>query len=221
MRLDNKATFPSHLINPKYKDKKWISKYIKAAWKDYKESYPDGFYNAKDKYHDIKLYMLGKQGITKYKRMIDPQKAANNDETWVNIDWNIIPIIPKFRRIALGVLKKSGYNVTAQAVDQMANKDRDKMYAKSAAKITLRDEFEKNNMDTTPLSIGEKTPNNIKELEMHMKFNYKHHMAKEIEQALQLIFDLNDYKNVRKKVIEDIHDYGMGGYKEFLTAKAL
>lgn len=38
--------------------------------------------------------------------MIDPQKAANNDETWVNIDWNIIPIIPKFRRIALGVLKK-------------------------------------------------------------------------------------------------------------------
>ena len=219
MRLDNKATFPSHLINPKYKDKKWISKYIKAAWKDYKESYPDGFYNAKDKYHDIKLYMLGKQGITKYKRMIDPQKAANNDETWVNIDWNIIPIIPKFRRIALGVLKKSGYNVTAQAVDQMANKDRDKMYAKSAAKITLRDEFEKNNMDTTPLSIGEKTPNNIKELEMHMKFNYKHHMAKEIEQALQLIFDLNDYKNVRKKVIEDIHDYGMGGYKEFFDSK--
>ena len=47
--IDNKATFPSHLINPKLKDKAWISKYIKAAWKDYKESYPDGFYNAKDK----------------------------------------------------------------------------------------------------------------------------------------------------------------------------
>ena len=139
--IDNKATFPSHLINPKLKDKAWISKYIKAAWKDYKESYPDGFYNAKDKYHDIKLYMLGKQGVTKYKRMIDPQKAANNDETWVNIDWSIIPIIPKFRRIALGVLKKSGYNITAQAVDPMASKDRDKVYAKNAAKIVLRDDF--------------------------------------------------------------------------------
>jgi len=217
--IDNKATFPSHLINPKLKDKAWISKYIKAAWKDYKESYPDGFYNAKDKYHDIKLYMLGKQGVTKYKRMIDPQKAANNDETWVNIDWSIIPIIPKFRRIALGVLKKSGYNITAQAVDPMASKDRDKVYAKNAAKIVLRDEFQKNQMNIDDLSIGESTPQNFKELDMHMKFNYKHHMAKEVEQALQLVFQLNDYEGIRNKVIEDLHDYGIGGYKEYFDSK--
>lgn len=217
--IDNKATFPSHLINPKLKDKAWISKYIKAAWKDYKESYPDGFYNAKDKYHDIKLYMLGKQGVTKYKRMIDPQKAANNDETWVNIDWSIIPIIPKFRRIALGVLKKSGYNITAQAVDPMASKDRDKVYAKNAAKIVLRDEFQKNQMNIDDLSIGESTPQNFKELDMHMKFNYKHHMAKEVEQALQLVFQLNDYEGIRNKVIEDLHDFGIGGYKEYFDSK--
>ena len=215
---DSKVSFPSHLINPRDKDKRWISKYIKASWKDYKESYPDGFYNAKDKYHDIKLYMLGKQGITKYKRMIDPQKSANNDETWVNIDWGIIPIIPIFRRIALGVLKKSGYNITAQAVDPMASKDRDKMYAKSASKIVLRDEFEKNQIDTTPLSVGPNMPGNFKELEMHMKFSYKHHMAIEIEQALQLVFQLNDYKNIRRRVIEDIHDFGIGGYKEYFDS---
>ena len=101
----------------------------------------------------------------------------------------------------------------------MANKDRDKVYAKNAAKIVLRDEFQKNQMNVDDLSIGESTPQNFKELDMHMKFNYKHHMAKEVEQALQLVFQLNDYEGIRNKVIEDLHDFGIGGYKEFFDSK--
>ena len=129
------ATFPSHLINPKSKNKTWISKYIKAAWDDYKESYPEGFYNARDRYHETRLYMLGKQNITKYKKMLDPQKTANNDESWFNIDWSIVPIIPKFRRIALGNLRKSEYNINAQAIDSDARDEENNYYAETAGKV--------------------------------------------------------------------------------------
>ena len=155
--------FPSHLINPKNKDKKWISDFILAAWKDYKESYPDGFYNAKDRYHETRMYMLGKQSITKYKKMLDPQKTANNDESWFNIDWSIVPIIPKFRRIALGTLRKSEYNIKAQAIDPLSKDEEYKFYQDKAAKILLKKEFEKQGLPTEMLGLEDVDPGNLEE----------------------------------------------------------
>ena len=210
--------FPSHLINPKNKDKKWISDFILAAWKDYKESYPDGFYNAKDRYHETRMYMLGKQSITKYKKMLDPQKTANNDESWFNIDWSIVPIIPKFRRIALGTLRKSEYNIKAQAIDPLSKDEEYKFYQDKAAKILLKKEFEKQGLPTEMLGLEDVDPGNLEELEMHMKYSYKHRMASEVEQAIDLILSLNKFKQTRKEILEDIHDYGVGGYKEYFDS---
>jgi hypothetical protein len=44
-------------------------------------------------------------------------------------------------------------------------------------------------------------------------------MAVEMEQALQLVMNLNKFENERTKVIEDLHDYGIGGYKEYFDAQ--
>jgi hypothetical protein len=209
------ANFPSHLIDNKRKDKKWISQFIKAAWQDFNESYPDGFFNAKDRYHETKLYMLGKQPITKYKKLLDPSKNANEDESWFNIDWSVIPIIPKFRRIALGRLKKSSYNINASAVDSVAIDDMDKYYADAATKILLKKEFEKQGIDPEMIGMQKSDAQDFDELEMHMKFSYKHQMASEMEQAIELVMNLNNYKDLREAIIEDIHDCGIAGYKEY------
>lgn len=212
------ANFPSHLIDARRKDKKWISQYIYAAWQDFQESYPDGFYNAKDRYHETKLYMLGKQPITKYKKMLDPQKTASGDESWFNIDWNVIPIIPKFRRLALGRLKKSTYNITATAVDAIALDDKEKYYADAAAKILMRKEFEKQGLDPEMIGMKDSDPQDIDELEMHLNFSYKHQMASEMEQAIDLVLNLNNFADLRGTVIEDIHDYGIAGYREYFDS---
>lgn len=209
------ATFPSHLVETKKKTLDWISKYVKAAWKDFQDSYPDGFYNAKDRHHEIKLYMLGKQPITKYKKMLDPHKTASGDESWFNIDWNVIPIIPKFRRIALGKLKKSSYSIVADAIDGIALDEKDKFYQKAATNLVLKEEFEKQGINTESLGIGKRDPKDIDELEMHMMYSYKHQMASEMEQAIKLIMNANGFEDLRKQIIEDIHDFGVGGYKEF------
>ena len=212
------ANFPSHLIDTKRKDKTWVSQYIRAAWQDFQESYPDGFYNAKDRYHETKLYMLGKQPITKYKKMLDPQKTASGDESWFNIDWNVIPIIPKFRRIALGRLKKSSYNINATAVDAIAVDDKEKYYADAAAKIMIRKEFEKQGLDPEMIGMKDSEPQDLDELEMHLNYSYKHQMASEMEQAIELILNLNNYQELRSTVIEDIHDFGIAGYREYFDS---
>jgi D-ribose pyranose/furanose isomerase RbsD len=210
--------FPSHLIETEKKDKKWISQYIKAAWRDFGTYYPNQLYNGRENYHEIKLYMLGKQSISRYKKLVNPSSTANEDQSTANISWDILPIIPKFRRIALATLMKSDFNISVDAIDPIAQDDKNKFYADNAAKVILKEEFEKQGVDPSLVEDPEVDAANLKELDMYMNYSYKHRMAIEMEQAIDLILNLNNFNQERALVIEDLHDFGIAGYKEYFDA---
>jgi hypothetical protein len=211
--------FPSHTIDSNLKNKEWIASYLKAAWADFSTYYPNQMYNGRDKYHEIKLYMYGKQSVSRYKKLLQPREVANEDQSWININWDILPIIPKFRRIALSTLFKSDYNISVDAVDPVAQDDKQKFYADNAAKLIVKEEFGKKGLDPELIPAPEVEASNLKELDMYMNYSYKHRMAIEMEQALELIMNLNKFENERNKVIEDLHDWGIGGYKEYFDAQ--
>ncbi len=210
--------FPSHTVESSQKDKNWIAQYIKAAWSEFTTYYPNQMYNGRDKYHEIKLYMNGKQSVSRYKKLLQPREVANEDQSWININWDILPIIPKFRRIALSTLIKSNYDISIDAIDPLAQDDKDKFYRENAAKIALRQEFEKQGMDKNEVPPPDIEAESITELDMYMNYSYKHRMAIELEQAIQLIMSLNNFEQEREKVIEDIHDLGMGGFREYFDS---
>lgn len=210
--------FPSHLIETEKKDKKWISQYIKAAWRDFGTYYPNQLYNGRENYHEIKLYMLGKQSVSRYKKLVNPSSTANEDQSTANISWDILPIIPKFRRIALATLMKSDFNISVDAIDPVAQDDKNKFYADNAAKLILKEEFEKQGVDPSLVEDPEVDAANLKELDMYMNYSYKHRMAIEMEQAIDLILNLNNFNQERALVIEDLHDFGIAGYKEYFDA---
>ncbi len=210
--------FPSHTIDASQKDEKWIAQYLKAAWTDFSAYYPNQMYNGRDKYHEIKLYMYGKQSVSRYKKLLQPREVANEDQSWININWDILPIIPKFRRIALSTLFKTDYDISVDAIDPVAQDDKDKFYADNAAKLILKQEFEKQGLDPELVPTPEVKADSLEELDMYMNYSYKHRMAIELEMALQLIMNLNKFENERLKVIEDLHDWGIGGYKEYFDS---
>lgn len=210
--------FPSHNIDASQKDQNWIQQYIKAAWSEFSTYYPHQMYNGRDKYHEVKLYMNGKQSVSRYKKLLQPRDVANEDQSWININWDILPIIPKFRRIALSTLIKSNYDISIDAIDPLAKDDKDNFYQENAAKIILRDEFKKQGMDPSEIEAPDIEAESVTELDMYMNYSYKHRMAIELEQAIQLIMNLNKFEAEREKVIEDIHDVGMGGYKEYFDS---
>lgn len=212
------ADFPSHLIDTDKKDKNWIAQYIKAAWRDFGTYYPNQLYNGRENYHEIKLYMLGKQSISRYKKLVNPSSTANEDQSTANISWDILPIIPKFRRIALATLMKSDFNISVDAIDPIAQDDKNKFYADNAAKLILKEEFEKQGVDPSLVEDPEVDAANLKELDMYMNYSYKHRMAIEMEQAIDLILNLNNFNQERALVIEDLHDFGIAGYKEYFDA---
>lgn len=212
--LISKGGFPSHLVDSTQKNKEWISQYIKAAWNDFNKNYPSSLYNGRDKYHETKMYMLGKQSISRYRKLLGDDSTANGDSSWVNINWDILPIIPKFRRIAIETLLKTEYNISVDAIDPVAQDDKNKFYAENAARIKVREELAKNGLDPEIVPTPDVDVANLVELDMYMNYSYKHRMAIEMEQAIQLILNNNRFETQRALIIEDLHDDGIAAYKD-------
>ena len=212
--------YPSHLIDPREKGKDWIKQYCRAAWDSWNNDNPRSiFYNARYRYENLKQYAMGNQSVNKYKPLMGVDQEST--ETWLNVDWSVIPIIPKFRRIALGKLSKVDYNITATPVDSLANEENEDYFAGIKAKILMREEAAKIDpelLNAPALQMEPGEAATMEELEMQMKYTYKHQMAIEAEQGIKLVLEQNQIEKLRDQVREDLFDYGVSGYKEFIDS---
>jgi hypothetical protein len=212
--------FPSHLISPKEKGKDWIIQYAKAAWSSWNNDNPrEIFFNARYRYEVYKQYAMGNQSINKYRPLMGIDEESR--ETWLNIDWSVIPIVPKFRRIALGKLSKLDYNLIATPVDSLANEETQEYFAKTKAKILLREEANKIDpslLESPALQLDPQEAKDMEELDMQMNYTFKHQMAIEAEQAIKLVLEQNEIEKMREDIKECLFDYGVAGYKEFIDS---
>ena len=216
---NNKSVYPNHLIDPSEKNLSWCLAYAKAAWTDFNNHNSQSFHNNRGNYVRIKDYAQGSQSINKYKSLLNV--SENENETWLAIDWSVIPIVPKFRRIALGKLSKTEYNISATPIDSLAQNDLENYYKNTKAKMDLRNSVS----DQIPgmeehssLKIQPGEPQDNEELEMHMAYTYKHNASIEMEQGIDLVFHTNNISEKRKNILEDLFDFGVAGYKEYIDS---
>lgn len=211
--------FPNHQIDPKDKGRKWIRHYLKAAWHSFAASSHNSFYSYRSKHAEIKDYVQGKQTINKYKPLMGVDEYDNT--TYLSIDWKVLPILPKFRDMALGRINKVDYNLSATPVDPKATSEMEEYFSKQKARITLRNEMAKIDpeaIEILPLAPKEGEPMDAEELDIYKRFGYKHRMAVEMEQAIELVLFMNKFGELRKQVKSDVFDFGVGGYKEYVDS---
>jgi hypothetical protein len=216
--VDDKGTYPPHDIDPKLKDAKWGMAYAKASWSDWNYTIPRTcFYNAADKYEELRLYAHGKQPINKYKKLLAVDEQTDN--TWLVVDWSVRPIIPKFRDIAISRLVQQEYNIVATPIDPQAKGELDKYYADAKAKIAMRKVLEQQNPELANhpmLQPQPGDPQDFEELEMRLEFGEQFNRSKDAEQAIQLMLYENDGKIMRRRWFEAFFDCGPAGYKAWL-----
>jgi len=214
------ASFPSHLINPSEKGRDWVLQFCKAAWSSFENDNPrEMFYHARYRYEVIKSYAMGNQSINKYKPLLGVDDESKED--WLAIDWSVIPIVPKFRRIALGKLNKIDYNIVATPVDSLANDEIEDFFAQTKAKLLMREEAKKIDpalLENPILALEPNEAKDMEELEIQMNYTFKHQMAIEAEQGIKLILEQNEIEKMREKLKEDLFDYGVAGYKEYIDS---
>lgn len=215
-----KGIYPPHDINPKDKDLQWGMKYAKAAWSDWNYTVPRTcFYNAADKYEELRLYAQGNQPVNKYKKLMAVDEQTNN--TWLVVDWTVRPIVTKFRDIALSRLVQQEYNVVATPIDSQAKGELDQYYADAKAKIALRKTLEQQNPELANHPMVQPQAGDaldFEELEMRIEFGEQFNRSKDAEQAIQLMFYENDIKILRRRWFESFFDCGPAGYKAWLDS---
>jgi hypothetical protein len=213
----SKYGYPSHLIPNSEKNRDWILAYVKAAHKEFNGMNGKIFYGARYTYATIRDYAMGTQSISKYKRMLDVSESEN--DSWLNIDWSILPVVSRFRRLALAKLSKRSYNITATPIDILSQEEIQGYKAKQEVKIKMRSELQKMN---SPLanegvfSMEEGEPRDMEELQIHMDFSFKHKLSEEIEEVIKNVLNINDYEEIRNRLLEDAFDFGVCGVKEYV-----
>lgn len=218
MDIGSLGIYPPHDINPAKKDMAWGIKYAKAAWSDWNYTIPRTcFFNAADKYQELRLYAQGKQPINKYKKLMGIDEQTNN--TMLVVDWSVRPIIPKLRDIVISKMMQREYNIVCTPIDPQAKSELDQFYADTKARIAMRKVMEQQapELATHPmLQPQQGEPLDFEELEMRIEFGEQFNRSRDAEQAIQLGFYWNDYRLFRRSCHENWFDCGPAGYKAWL-----
>lgn len=211
--------YPDHDIDPEKKGKDWCMSYARAAYYDWTFTYPKGiFANNGGDYEKFRMYALGKQSNTQYKKWLGVDQATDN--TWLSIDWSIRPIISVYRDKALARILKQEYDIIATPIDMTAKSELDEIYSSLKAKLAVRKLLQQSGnaeiVNNPLVAMQSGDPMDVEELEMRIEVGEQFNRSKDAEIAIELGFYENDFSFVIKEVVKDLFDCGVGGYKEWL-----
>lgn len=191
--------------------KEYGLQYFQSMYRDYAGDNGVLLENRRIRWQKARNYAGGKQSTTIYRDLIE----VNGDKSYVNLDWSIVPIIPKFVDIIVNSLTNADYSIKATAIDPVATdkRKRDEMRIKTRM---LTKEFMAEMQELTgipTLGQGEYIPNDKEELELFMQLTYKQAAEIAIEQGLKLALTINQWKEIAKRVIRDLVVLGIGAVK--------
>lgn len=206
--------YPNHFIDPKRKNKDWHLKMFKAIWDEWENMDIKSFAKGADRYKVNRSYSLGKQSNAEYIKQF--LKSANPKFSYTNVKFEILPIIPKFRRITNEKIGKIDLSIKASAVDNLAMKDKRKYEATEASRIKAREDLTKLGVDASVYDTDDPNqPKTSEELTMRMMFDYKHTHAMDIEQRIDAFWGANHINELRPTLRWDLFDKGCAGTKDF------
>jgi len=174
------------------------------------------FFVNQNQYHKLRLYARGEQSIQKYK----DELSINGDLSYLNLDWKPVPIIPKFVDIVVNGIAERTYDIKAFSQDPNGVNKRTQYMESILADMRTREfsdyvqeQFGLNTYNNNPQTL----PENEEELQLHMQLDYKQAIEIAEEQAIQTVFNQNNYENIKKRLFYDLTVLGVGCVKNNFT----
>jgi len=163
-------------------------------------------------FHNLRLYARGEQSIQKYK----DELSINGDLSYLNLDWKPVPIISKFVDIVVNGIAERTYDIKAYSQDPFGIKQRTE-YMESIVRDMQSREFNDAAMENFNIDLyenkKEELPESEEELALHMQLTYKQAVELAEEQALNVLFDGNNYELIKKRFYYDLTVLGIGAVK--------
>jgi hypothetical protein len=167
------------------------------------------FYSQWREFNRLRLYARGEQSIAKYKTEL----AIDGDLSYLNLDWTPVPIIPKFVDIVVNGMSDRLFKINCFAQDAMSAEKRNQFQTMVETQMVARPVLSQIEKDfgIEVFQINEdQLPENDAELELFMQMNYKPAIEIAAEEAINTMFEENDYNHLRKRCDMDITTLGLG-----------
>ena len=210
--------FPDESVSPEEKRKpEWLKQYAMAAYIT-ATALPKGSvgYVSRDEYREIKMYAHGRQTVTKYKSVTSLDQDPNNNNKVS--DFTIRHAIPKYRRVALGLMEKESdkYEIRIDPIDPLAISETDKRLLEIKSRLWLKEQLMAKGMPHMADMLQKDNPNEPDDMEgmASMELGARHHTAMDVELLTELVFNANDYDSIKKVRDEDLFDYGFAAMRD-------
>ena len=164
-------------------------------------------------FHNLRLYARGEQPVQKYK----DELAINGDLSYLNLDWQPVPVISKFVDIVVNGITEKDFKIKAYAQDPAAIKKRTDYAEAIMQDMAGREEIEELNrqlgVNTFKTTDPENLPRNQEELSLHMQLDYKQSIEVAEEEVINHVLDKNKFNEVKKRFNYDLAVLGIGASK--------
>ena len=205
----NKEILNFHLGNTKLKrDVKEglkISKFLQKA-------YNAGYFSTRNKkFEKNRKFSRGKQPMAEFLDLLN----VDGKEAFVNLDMKAPAIAPKFMQVIIGGFMKREEKVRASAIDPVSVER--KKYDRDEAEFRMNfgDEVRQIEQQTGTklMAEGQFTPGDYDELELYFGLEYQ--LPEEIlfEKGCDFVFYENGWPVIKRKLLEDIAETGLGATK--------
>ena len=210
-----KSYFPSQTVSDaeklSYEYGLKIGKAIEQEWFN-NDRNSNRYKSNHNNFHNLRLYARGEQSIQKYK----DELSINGDLSYLNLDWKPVPIIPKFVDIVVNGIAERTYDIKAYSQDPFGVEKRTE-YMESITRDMQTREFNDAAMEKFNIDLyenkKEELPESEEELGLHMQLNYKQAVEIAEEQALNVLFEGNNYELIKKQFYYDLTVLGIGAVK--------
>jgi hypothetical protein len=175
-----------------------------------------------NQFHQLRLYARGEQSIQKYK----DELSINGDLSYLNLDWQPVPILSKFVDIVVNGISSRTYDIKAYAQDPDSVKKRTK-YAEKIQEDMLAKDYLEELKKSLGISLyqsksADVLPETAEELELHMQLSYKQSIEIAEEEAISSVMDHNKYDLTKRRLNMDLAVLGIGACKtSFNTAEGI
>ena len=178
-----------------------VARAVEAEWFT-KDSGVGRYFQTREEYHRLRLYARGEQSVRKYKDELN----VSGDLSYLNLDWEPVPIIPKFVDIVVNGMQDRLFTVKAHAQDPIATKERTKFVEEVEEDMNTQEVIQsiEENMGIDTRNIPqEQLPDTSEELELYMQLEYKQGIEIAMEQAIDNVFKRNKYDELKKQLDYD------------------
>jgi hypothetical protein len=210
--------FPKDEISPKDKNEQWAQKWGEAIYSAYVNERTAIPYSKLNEMDTLRAYAAGNQDIQKYQKVLltEAEEGAEELEGYLNVNWDIFSVMPKFLHIIQGIFEQQEHAIIATAVDPKSTEEKELSQIRKWFKAKYKDIINEVRQINKQDPLSEWLPESVDELELYKTMGgFKLAKEMEIEEALQYTFYISDWTETKRKIISDFVTINCAATKDY------